>query len=68
MITKSQISLSSIFSLFTVANTHQNYYYYENEDDLAAELSAPRPDGINFQSLPEIDADEFEHLYTWFLS
>jgi len=68
MITESQINLISTFALFTVADSHQNDCYYENEEDLAAELSEPLPGGVSFQPLPEIDADEFEKLYTWFLS
>ena len=42
--------------------------FYAGDAELGEELSAPRPAGVVLQSLPEIDADEFETSFKWFLA
>lgn len=40
-----------------------DYGFDFNEDELA-----PLPANLSAQSIPEVTADEFESLYTWFIS
>ena len=42
--------------------------FYDDEAELAEELYAPLPVGMIIQRPPEIDPDEFEARYQWFLA
>ena len=42
--------------------------FYEDEDELARELAAPEPTGVSIRWPAEIDPDEFEASYQWFLA
>lgn len=43
-------------------------YIHGFEEQLAAEPACALPEGLAQSPLPEIDPDEFEHLYSWFLA
>ncbi len=45
-----------------------NCNFYEENAELAEELSAPAPAGLTIQPPPEIHPDEFEARYKWFLA
>jgi hypothetical protein len=68
MTTQTKIHSISIFDLFILAPQRLDENFYEDEEQLAAELAAPLPGWLADQPLPEIDPDEFERLYTWFLA
>ncbi len=40
----------------------------DTESDLANELAAAETQPVRFDDLPEVGADDFEELYSWFLS
>jgi len=42
--------------------------YEIDEDDLASEMLAQLPDCFQDKPAPEVDPDEFEAAYKWFLS
>ena len=46
----------------------QDFGYEINEDDLASEMLLQLPDNLVGQAPPEVDPDEFESIYKWFLS
>jgi len=46
----------------------QDLGYEINEDDLASEMLAQLPDDLLGQTTPEVDPEEFESIYKWFLS
>jgi hypothetical protein len=70
MNTSAQIRLISISCFFTVAAPELEVYIYDDEEQLAAGLAEQQPEGLAFQPLAtsEIDPDDFEKLYNWFLS
>jgi hypothetical protein len=46
----------------------QDLGYEIGEDELAGELGGHPAGGLADQTIPEIDPDEFETAYQWFLS
>ncbi|MGW8251803.1 MAG: hypothetical protein ACWGO1_14260 [Anaerolineales bacterium] len=48
--------------------SHPDENFYHDEEQLAAELAAPLPESLTPQPLPEVDPDEFEKIYRWYLS
>ncbi len=46
----------------------RDYGFDFDEDELGREMLAALPFDIAVQSLPEMDADEFEERYAWFYS
>ena len=66
--------LCNIFSLplsipmGPVEISSQDFGYEINEDDLASEMLVQLPDNLLGQTPPEVDPDEFESIYKWFLS
>ena len=65
----------NIFDLFTLSpetsasiEWQAGQEFYEDEEDLARELAAPEPAGVIGQWPPEIDPDEFEASYQWFIA
>jgi hypothetical protein len=68
MITQTLNHSIYILNLFSLPPICPDEIIYDDEQQLAAELSTPIPQGILNQPLPEIDPDEFELLYGWFLS
>jgi hypothetical protein len=70
MNTCSQIPTLSILNLFlpvlaTPLRPDENFY---DEGQLADELPTWLPEGLVCPPPPEVDPDEFEKLYQWFLS
>lgn len=48
--------------------SRQDLEYEIDENDLARELRAQQSDTLEDQATPEIDPDEFESVYGWFIS
>ncbi|HEX6305430.1 MAG TPA: hypothetical protein VFZ76_14645 [Anaerolineales bacterium] len=48
--------------------SRQDLGYEIDENDLARELQAQLSDSFEDQAIPEIDPDQFESIYCWFLS
>lgn len=46
----------------------RDYGFDFDEEQLAGELSAPLPIDPAIQTIPEVDSEEFETRYLWFLS
>ena len=46
----------------------KDFSFELDEQELANEWQTRLPDGLQEQKSPEVDADEFEALYKWFLS
>ena len=46
----------------------QDFGYEINEDELASEMRVQLPDDLIWQPIPEVDPDDFETVYNWFLS
>jgi len=71
MFTWPRIRSRFVANLFLITPTLEprlDESFYEDEGQLAAELATQLPDGLVTQPLPEVDLDEFEKLYIWFLS
>lgn len=45
-----------------------DYGFDRNEEELGQELSSSLPASISEPGIPDIDADDFDGLYTWFLA
>jgi hypothetical protein len=69
----------NIFDLFTLASDatlpiewevvqSPDSNFYEDEDELAQELAAPAPAGVIIEWPAEIDPDEFDTSYQWFVA
>lgn len=46
----------------------RDYGFDFDEDEIARELLAPLPISLSAQSIPEVEADEFEKVFHYFLS
>jgi hypothetical protein len=72
MVTRSEtIPISVFFEVFPIASSTRSRFedaFHEDQDPLAADLAAPLPCNLVCLPLPEVDPDEFEKLYLWFLS
>ena len=68
MTTKTINCSFTIFHLFSLLTTQPEQSLFDEEQQLAAELTAALQKKIEYQRLPDIDPDDFEDLYTWFLS
>lgn len=70
----SLMTQSTTFCAFVVAKSEpiyassRDYGFDFNEDEVGKELLAPLPLIFANHSLPEVDADEFEERYAWFVS
>lgn len=58
----------SIFDLFTVRPAQPDENFYGLEEYLAIELASQSAEVLKPAPPPEIDPDDFERLYGWFLS
>ena len=58
----------SIFELFTVGLAQLDENFYGLEEYLATELTPRSAEELTPAPIPEIEPDEFERLYGWFLS
>jgi hypothetical protein len=71
MIDQLKKQTSTIFNLLALTpetQSHLDENFYEDERQLADEIAAPLPEELENQPQPEIDPDDFEELYTWFLA
>jgi hypothetical protein len=57
-----------IFHPITVTIAILDEYFHGFVEQLASEPACALPEGLAQSPLPEIDPDEFEHLYSWFLA
>lgn len=46
----------------------QELGYEINEDEVANELGVQLPKDVSWQPIPEVEPEEFETVYGWFLS
>ncbi len=46
----------------------QELGYEINEDEVANELGTQLPEKVSWQPIPEVEPEEFETVYKWFLS
>jgi len=71
MIDQLEKHTGAIFDLLPLPRerpAHPDESFYEDEEQLADELAAALPEELENQPQPEIDPDEFDELYTWFLA
>jgi hypothetical protein len=68
MIIPSLSNLTSIFDLFTLPSTKPDDAIQNDDEQLATEMAEPLLICSTSQPLPDIDPDDFEELYKWFLS
>ena len=68
MITQTRNYSIFILSPFSLLTARSGEVIYDDEQQLAAEFAAAFSKNHFTQPLPEIDPDDFEKLYTWFLS
>ena len=61
-------SLPVYVSLCPIEISPQDFGYEINEDELASEMLVQLPDDLLGQTTPEVNPDEFETVYKWFLS
>ncbi|HLE51735.1 MAG TPA: hypothetical protein VI755_06710 [Anaerolineales bacterium] len=61
-------SLPVYVSLCPIEISPQDFGYEINEDELASEMRVQLPDDLIWQPIPEVDPDDFETVYNWFLS
>lgn len=60
------LPVAELPSARTVSADPRDYGFDFDEEELGRELLAPSPIADRFH--PEVDADEFEACYTWFLA
>ena len=46
----------------------RDYGFDFDEEEIACELLTPLPTTLSTQTIPEVDADEFEQVFHYFLS
>lgn len=71
MIDQLQKHTNATFDLFALTleePVRPDENFYQDEGQLADNLAAPLPEDIENQPQPDIDPDEFDELYTWFLT
>ena len=69
MLIQLHLQTNDIFDMLSIAPTPlPENPFIEDEEEMAAELAASLPDCLQNQPLPDIEADEFEKVYSWFLS
>jgi hypothetical protein len=61
-------SLPVYVSLCPIEISPQDFGYEINEDELASEMRVQLPDNLIWQPIPEVDPEDFETVYKWFLS
>ena len=61
-------SLPVYVPLCPIEISPQDFGYEINEDELASEMRVQLPDDLIWQPIPEVDPDDFETVYNWFLS
>ena len=61
-------SLPLCLPMSAIEISPQDFGYEINEDELAGEMLVQLPDDLLGQTPPEVDRDEFESVYKWFLS
>ena len=66
--TCSIFSLPVYIPISTTSITAKEIGYEIDEDDLAREMLAPLPTSLQDQPAPQVDPDEFDKIYKWFLS
>lgn len=70
----SLMTQSPTFCVFVVAEpepiyaSSRDYGFDFDEEEIGRELLAPLPSSLLTQPLPEVDADEFEQTFHYFLS
>lgn len=72
MVTRSEtIPIPVFFEVFPIAPSTRSRFedaFHEDQDQLAAELAALLPGNLVCPPLLEVDLDEIEKPYLWFLS
>jgi hypothetical protein len=71
MIDQLQRNVSTNFDLLPLipeTPAHPDENFYEDEEQLAADLAASLPDDLENQPQPDIDPEAFDELYAWFLT
>ena len=51
-----------------ICASSRDYGFDFDEEELARELLAPLPASLSTQTIPEVEADEFEKVFHYFLS
>ena len=68
MTIQTHVNFNTILDFFSLPLAPAETYFLDDEALLAAEMSDTLPCSVKTQPLPEIDPDDFESLYQWFLS
>ena len=61
-------NLRCCMPIFLLPVAESNAYIYDDEATLAIEMAQALPVNTQDQARPEIDPDDFEELYQWFIS
>jgi len=68
MIPKNSINMLASLNIFSLPITRQDVSPYDDEDQLATEIACSLHESTLDQLVPDINPDDFEKLYQWFLS
>ena len=68
MITQTLEKFITTLDLLSLPVAPAEKYHIDGETQLAAEMADALPASVELQTLPEIDPDDFEKLYGWFLA
>jgi len=68
VIIQTSINALSLPTIFLPPDARQDVCPFDDEEQLAAEMARSLPEHMLDQPLPDIDPDDFEKLYHWFLS
>lgn len=62
------LPLINLPSTQPIQASSRDYGFDFDEEEIARELHAPLPVGLSTPTIPEVEADEFEACYLWFIS
>lgn len=68
MIPKTSKNTLCSLNIFSLPVTQRVVSPYDDEEQLATEMAQALSEHMQDQPLPDIDPDDFEKLYRWFLS
>lgn len=77
MTTQMVLNISTVFNLFSLPLdlpedepqfSAVDYGYELREDEIVSGMLIQLPDRLTGQSIPEVEPEEFEAVYGWFLS
>ena len=68
MVPQTSTNTQSHLDIFSLPVHQRAVFPYDDEEQLAVEMAQALSEHVQDQPLPDIDPDDFEKIYRWFLS